>query len=144
MRAGSVLAGLPLVLAVMPVSSYDRMKGLQGVAIASSMPSTDWTAWNATPGAITGLCRPAVLLSCWALVAEPEDLLAALQCSVVGKVTPSQGVVLAHLAAAALRATIASGPALHRCPPAVQVAICALITCPTDHFVTLWFDVNTT
>ena len=55
-----------------------------------------------------------------------------------------QGVVLAHLAATALRATIASGPTRDPCFPAVQVDIWTLITCPPNPHVAVWFDVNGT
>ena len=85
-RASSVIAGLALVLAMIPLCSCGRVERLQGVASASSMPSTAWTARliASSPG-----CRrssPAVLLSCWALVAEPENLLAASQPDFVWKV----------------------------------------------------------
>ena len=53
-----------------------------------------------------------------------------------------QGVVLAHLVAAALRATCAFGPMIDSCFPAVQVAIWALITCPPNLPVGMWLDVN--
>ena len=50
--------------------------------------------------------------------------------------------MLAHSAAAALRATPAIGSALNDCFPAVQVPIWALIAYPPDLPVAVWFDVN--
>ena len=55
-----------------------------------------------------------------------------------------QGVVLAHFAPAALRATPASGPLVNSCFPAVQMAIWALLTYPPDLPVAVWLDVNRT
>ena len=71
---------------MVPLCSYVRTQGLQGVTLASGMPSTDWTTWSARLAAITRPCRPAVLLSKWAPETEPENLLAALQSNIVGKV----------------------------------------------------------
>ena len=82
-----VIAGLALVLGVVPLCSYVRVQRLQGVASASSVPGTAWTAGLATASSMLWHCRPAVLLPCWALVAKPEDLLAAFQSGIVGKVS---------------------------------------------------------
>ena len=71
---------------MVPLCSYVRTQGLQGVTLASGMPSTDWTACLNAVISLVRWCRPAVLLPCWALVAEPEDMLVALQPGVVGKV----------------------------------------------------------
>ena len=68
-----------MVPAIVPVCSCVRVERLQGVAPASSSPSTVWTACLPATGSIVRLCRPAVLLPCWALGAEPEDLLATSQ-----------------------------------------------------------------
>ena len=240
-RASCVLAGLALVLGMVPLCSYPGAQRLQGVALASSMPSTEWTACLAAGSPLVRWCRPAVLLACWTIVAEPEDLLLALQAYFVRKVptlcvarviplcqegshfrilalckgwvlglfaafcigfctlwaasfffadpltrwcTPlvaaniteptnrltalghhgvrstvvgftvplscdqgslgRQGIVLAHLAAAALRAASAIAPAGNSCLPAVQVAIWTLITYPPDFPANLWCDVNGT
>ena len=74
-----VIAGLALVLGMVPLCSYARVQCLQGVAFASSLPSTKWTACFAAASAPARLSRPAVLLPCRALGAEPEDLLAAVR-----------------------------------------------------------------
>ena len=50
--------------------------------------------------------------------------------------------MLAHLAPAALRATIAIAPVGDHRFPAVQMPIWALITYPPDFPATLWCDVN--
>ena len=84
--AGSVIARLAWVLALIPLFSYGRVQRLQGVALASSLPSTSRTAGFAAAIPVIRLCRPAVLLPRWALVAEPENLLVASQSSVVGKI----------------------------------------------------------
>ena len=92
-RASSVLTGLTSVLDMIPFCSGARAERLQGVAFASSMPSTEWTACL---GATSAACRrssPAVLFPCWALGAEPEDLLAAPQCHFVRRV-PLSGISL--------------------------------------------------
>ena len=54
----------------------------------------------------------------------------------------SQGVVLAHFACAALRTTTAICPTAHFGRPAVQVPIWALITYPSNLFVTVGFDAD--
>ena len=77
--AGSVVAGLVLILTVVPFCSYVRVERLQRVASASSLSSTEGTACLDTASPIKWLSRPAVLLTCWALGAEPEDLLVAFQ-----------------------------------------------------------------
>ena len=59
---------------------------MQGVASASIMPSTEGTACLVLARSISRPCRPAVLLPCWALVAELEDLLVAVQAGVVREV----------------------------------------------------------
>ena len=239
-RASSVVAGLVFVLGIVPLCSYVRVQRLQGVAFASIPPSTKWTSCSAWLHAITGPCRPAVLLPCWAIGAEPENLLVASQtyfirkvpmlcimrvvplcqesshfralaickgrlrdlllvflCSmtafwaasifadpVVGTCTPlvvagitepinrliavcnhavrcsiicfivplsyqqgslgSQGVVLAHFAAAALRTTAAFAPAVDSCLPAVHVPILTLITYPRYFPATHWCHINGT
>ena len=79
LRASSVIAGLTLVLAVIPLRSYARVERLQGIALADSMASAAWTARLMLVSMVVRPCSPAVLLACWALVAEPEDLLAASQ-----------------------------------------------------------------
>ena len=82
-RASSVVGWLTFILGIVPLCSYGRVQGVQGVAFASSLPSTEGTACLAAAISQIRHGRPAVLLSCWTLVAEPEDLLAAL-CSCVG------------------------------------------------------------
>ena len=81
-----MVAGLAVILGVIPLCSYVGVKRLQGVASASGLPSTERTAWSAWLHAVTWLCRPAVLLPCWAIGAEPEDLLVAFQADFVRKV----------------------------------------------------------
>ena len=75
----------------------------------------------------------------------------AVRCTIIGLIVPlsckqgslsSQGVVLANLAAAALRAATAIAPVGNNCLPAVQVAIWALITYPPNFPATLGCDVN--
>ena len=73
-----------LVLAMIPLCSYARVERLQGVASARSMPSTNGAALFAV---ISSWGRPAVLLACWALGAEPEDLLNTFQPDFVRKVS---------------------------------------------------------
>ena len=41
--ASSVVAELAFILAMVPFCSYARVKRLQGVAFARSLPSTEWT-----------------------------------------------------------------------------------------------------
>ena len=89
----SVVAGRALVLGMVPLCSYVRVQRLKGVALASSLPSTERTAWSGRLSAMTRLCRPAVLLTYRALDAEPEDLLAAFQSGVVG-IIPPEGIAL--------------------------------------------------
>ena len=74
-----MIAGLTLVLAMIPLCSYARVERLQGIALAGSTASAAWTACLRPVSTIVRPCSPAVLLPCWALVAEPEDLLAAFQ-----------------------------------------------------------------
>ena len=50
--------------------------------------------------------------------------------------------MLAHLATTALRATSASGPIVHTRFPSVRLPIWALVTCPPDLSVAVFFDVN--
>ena len=57
------------------ICSYAGVDRLQGVAFASSHPSTEWTACLAATSPAGRLCRPAVLLPHWTLGAEPKDLL---------------------------------------------------------------------
>ena len=70
---------------MVPLCSYARVQCLQGVAFASSLPSTAWKArlWAASSAAKHS--RPAVLLPCWALGAEPEYLFVAFQTGAEGK-----------------------------------------------------------
>ena len=82
-------AGLVCVLAVVPLCSYVRVECLQGVAFTSSPPGTEWTARLVAAGAIHRRSRPAVLLPCWALDAEPENVLVASQPDAVGIVSLS-------------------------------------------------------
>ena len=77
--ASGVVTRLALVLAVVPLCSCFRVDRLQGVASASSLPSTEGTCCFDTARATVGLRRPAVLLPCWALGAKPGDLLATFQ-----------------------------------------------------------------
>ena len=91
--ASSVVAGLTLVLGMVPLCSYVRVQRLKGIALASSLPSTVRTTWSGRLSAITRLCRPTVLLTYRALDAEPEDLLVAFQSGVVG-IIPPEGIVL--------------------------------------------------
>ena len=81
-----MIARLALVLALIPFCSYGRVQRLKGVAFASSLPGTEGTACLVFAGSIIGHCRPAMLLPLWALVAEPEDLLVAVQAGVVREV----------------------------------------------------------
>ena len=90
--AYSVIAGLACVLGIVPLCSYVRVQRLQGVASACSLSSTEWTACLVAGCTIVRLSRPAVLLSCWALGAEPEDGLAALQRR-VGRELPQERVL---------------------------------------------------
>lgn len=83
------IAGLVYVFAVVPLCSCVRVECQQGVAFASSPPSTEWTACLVAASAIERLCRPAVLLPCRALGAEPEDLLVASQLYAVRSVSLS-------------------------------------------------------
>ena len=71
---------------MVPLCSYAREERLQGVALTSNLPSTTWTTCPDGPSSAKWLCRPAVLLSCLALAAKPEDLLMAFQPDFVGKV----------------------------------------------------------
>ena len=226
--------------ALIRLCSYGRVQRLQGIALASSLPSTEWTACFVFARSMSRPCRPAVLLPLWTLAANPEDLLVAVQAGVVREAfvgcvafmvplcqarfalrvltlckgwvpdpllglsiigtlwaasllladaltwccTPlvathltdpsnslialrrhavrstsicfivplschpgslgCQGVVLAHFAPAALRATSATAPVCNGGFPAVQVAIWALLTSPPDHLVAVWLDVNRT
>ena len=81
-----MIARLTLVLGIVPLCSYGRVQRLQAVASSSSHPSTEWTACLAFARTIIRHCRPAVLQTRRALVAEPEDLLVAVQAGVVGEV----------------------------------------------------------
>ena len=81
-----MITGLTLVFGVIPLCSYVRVQCLQGVALASIPPSTDWTACLVTASLLIWCYTPAMLLPCWALGSEPEDLLGASLSSVVGKV----------------------------------------------------------
>ena len=82
-----VVAGLAFVLAMIPLCSYARMKSLQRVAFARHMPRTAWTTCLLETVSAKWLCSPAVLLSCRALVAQPEDLLGACPPDFVRKVS---------------------------------------------------------
>ena len=84
-----MLAELAFILGMVPLCSYVRVERLQGITLANSLPSTTRTPCLAASSSVTGRSRPAVLLPCWALGAEPEDLLAALQPGVVGKIALS-------------------------------------------------------
>ena len=64
---------------MVPLCSYGRVERLQGAAFTSSHPSTAWTACLIGTSLVIWLCRPPVLLSCRALVAEPEYVLVASQ-----------------------------------------------------------------
>ena len=79
-------ARLALVLCIVPLCSYAWVQRLQGVASASSMSSTEWTACLAAAHLRIRHCRPAVGLPCWAIGAKPEDLLVAFQPGVVREV----------------------------------------------------------
>ena len=81
-----MIARLALVLALIPLCSYGRVQCLQRVTSASSLPSTEGTARLVFASSIVRSCSPAVLLPRWTLVAEPPDLLIALQSGVVGEV----------------------------------------------------------
>ncbi|KAL3147882.1 hypothetical protein ABBQ32_002603 [Trebouxia sp. C0010 RCD-2024] len=84
-------------------------------------------------------------------ITEPSNQLSALchhtvRCAIIHLITPlrchqrslgSQGVVPAHLAAFALRATIVIAPAVHSRQPAVQVPIWTLVASPPDLPVTM-------
>lgn len=82
-RSSSVIVRPALVFTVVPVCSCARVKRLKGVAFAGSPASTEGTARQTTASSVLGCSRPAVLLPCWALAADPEDLLAASQCHLV-------------------------------------------------------------
>ena len=82
----SVVTGMALVLSIVPLCSYVRVQRLQRVAFASSVASTARTACLAAAITAEGRSRPAVLLPCLAVGAEPEDLLAALHPGVLRKV----------------------------------------------------------
>ena len=88
-----MVAGLAAVLGVVPLCSYVRVQRLQGVALTSSLPSKKETARLAAACPAEGLCRPAVLLPCWALGAEPEDLDVAFQLDLV-RAIPSKCISL--------------------------------------------------
>ena len=85
-RASSVIAGLTWVLVMIPLCSYARIERLQGVAFARSMASTEGAAYFAARGSTVRWGRPAVLLSCWTLLAKPVDLLGAFPPDFVRKV----------------------------------------------------------
>ena len=87
--ASRVVAWLALVFAVVPLCSYVRIERLQRVATAHIPPRTEGTACLHAASAAERLSRPAVLLPCWALGAESENLLGASQCSLVRKVFQS-------------------------------------------------------
>ena len=72
-----MVARLAFVLAMIPLCSYASMERLQGVALTSSLPSTTGAAVFAATSSAVRCGRPAVLLSCWTLLAKPVDLLAA-------------------------------------------------------------------
>ena len=84
--ASSVVAGLAVVLAVIPICSCVWVGRLQGVAFASSMPTTEWTAIPCMGSSSVRVSRPAVHLPCWALGTEPEDLLGTFQPYFIRKV----------------------------------------------------------
>ena len=102
----------------------------------------------------TGCLTPLVATS----ITEPTNRLMALchhtvRCTIIYFIVPlgrdqrslgGQRVVLAHFAAAALRAIVAIAPAVDNCLPAVQVAIWALITYPPNFPAILWCDDNGT
>ena len=72
---------------MIPLCSYARVERLQGIALADSTASAAGTARLMPASTVVRLCSPAVLLACWALVAEPEDLLAASQPDFVREVS---------------------------------------------------------
>ena len=84
-RASRVVAGLALVLGVVPLRSCVRVERLKGVALASTLPSTEATAPLDAASPSSRLSRPAVLFACWALGAQPEDLLGTPQSHLVRK-----------------------------------------------------------
>ena len=88
-----MLTGTALVPLGVPLCSCGRVQRLQGVAFTSSMSSTEWTACLLAASSMIRHCRPAVLLPCWALGAQPEDLLVALQLCIVRRV-PSSCIAL--------------------------------------------------
>ena len=80
-----MIARLALVLAVIPLCSYGWVQHRQGVAFASNLPNTDGTACLVMAGSMQWLCRPAVLLPRYAIIAKLEDLPAAPQSNIVGE-----------------------------------------------------------
>ena len=81
-----MIAGLTLVFGVIPLCSHVRGACLQGVALANILPGTEWAVCQAAASSLIWCYTPAMLLPCWALGTEPEDLLGASLSSVVGKV----------------------------------------------------------
>ena len=80
---------MALILGIVPLCSYVKVQRLQGVAFASSLPSTVRTACLAAAILLLGRSRPAVLLPCWAVCTEPEDLFAAFHPGVLRKLSLS-------------------------------------------------------
>ena len=70
--ARGVVAGLAFTLGLVPLCGYARVLCLKAVALAGSLPSTERTACLAAVHSITGPRKPAVLLPCWAVSAQPE------------------------------------------------------------------------
>lgn len=119
----------------------------------------DFRSCTCTIGA-PSLASDSVTRSCTPLVAagitQPANRLMtlrhhAVRCTIIHFKVPlscnqgslgSQRIVLAHLAATALRAPTTLGPATYSRLPAVQVAVWALITYPPDLCSAMWFDVN--
>ena len=78
-RASNIVLGLFCVLAKIPLCSYVRVKRLQGIALASNLSCTDGAACFVKASSMARGSSPAVLLSCWALLAEPPYWLGASQ-----------------------------------------------------------------
>ena len=83
--SSSVVAGLAFIFAMIPLCSYAKAGGLHGAAVASHMRSTAGTACLVAASSVCWLCRPAVLLSNWTVVAEPEHLRVASYLILSGK-----------------------------------------------------------
>ena len=86
MRAGSVVTRLALAPGIVPLCSYVRVQRLQRSCICERPVQHRMNSLSAAAHSHIRLCRPAVGLPCWAIGAEPEDLLTALQPYFVRKV----------------------------------------------------------